>query len=154
MMMGIRFSTTLFFIGVLFVSSALAVDLPFKQDGTYVSPESVDGAETIDAAQAHDLWKQRAWFVDVRKEGQYESGRIPGALNLPFAPGKTGDQPFNSTALEAEVAKDEALVIYCNAESCDRSSWGAALATQWGWKKVYYFRKGFPAWSTAGYPVE
>jgi rhodanese-related sulfurtransferase len=152
--MCVRVATSLFVTCLLIATSTLAIDLPVKKDKSYVSPDSVSGAETIDAAKAHELWKQRAWFVDVRKEGQYESGRIPGALNLPYAPGKAGSQPFNPEALEAEVAKDEALVVYCNAQSCDRSSWGAALAVEWGWKEVYYFRTGYPAWSTAGYPVE
>ena len=138
----------------LFALPAVAADLPIRTDQSYVSPEAVDGVTTVDAAKAHELWEQRAWFVDVRKEGQFESGRIPGALNLPYAPGKAGEQPFNPAALEAEVGKDEALVVYCNAESCDRSSWGAALAAEWGWQNVYYFRGGYPEWSKAGYPVE
>jgi rhodanese-related sulfurtransferase len=141
-------------ICALFTLSALAADLPTRKDKGYVSPESVAGATTVDAAKAHELWEKRAVFVDVRKEGQFEAGRIPGAINLPYGPEITGDQPFNSAALESHAAKDQAVVIYCNAKGCDRSSWGAALAAEWGWTKVYYFRLGYPSWKTAGYPVE
>lgn len=138
----------------LFTLSAIAVDLPTRKDKGYVSPESVEGATTVDAAKAHELWKQRALFVDVRKNGQFESGRIPGAVNLPYGPEMTGEQPFNAATLESNAAKDAPVVIYCNAKGCDRSSWGAALAVEWGWSKVYYFRLGYPSWKKAGYPVE
>ncbi|MCG7964236.1 MAG: rhodanese-like domain-containing protein, partial [Candidatus Thiodiazotropha taylori] len=104
-------------------------------------------------AKAHELWKARAWFIDPRKPEQYEAGRIPGALNIEYDPG-TPNQQLTADSLAAEVPKDEAVVFYCNAEGCDRSSWGAALAVEWGWSKVYYYRDGFPGWTTAGYPVE
>jgi rhodanese-related sulfurtransferase len=130
-----------------------AVDLPIKTGSGYTSPESVTGATTVDAAKAHELWKQRAWFVDPRKPGQFEDGRIPGALNIEYDPGSPNQQ-LTADSLAAEVPKDEPVVFYCNAAGCDRSSWAAALAAEWGWKEVYYFRDGFPAWSKAGYPVE
>ena len=138
---------------LLFVSAAYAVDLPVKRDKSYVSPTSVDGATTVDSAKAHELWKARAWFVDPRKPEQYEAGRIPGALNIEYDPG-TPNQQLTADSLAAEVPKNEAVVFYCNAEGCDRSSWGAALAAEWGWTEVYYYRDGFPGWTKAGYPVE
>ncbi len=137
----------------LFGSLAMAVDLPIKTDGSYVSPETVSGVTTVDAAKAHELWEARAWFVDPRKPEQFEAGHIPGALNIEYDPG-TPDQQLTAESLEKEVPKNEAVVFYCNAEKCDRSSWGAALATEWGWKEVYYFRDGYPAWTKAGYPVQ
>jgi len=72
---------TLFFLALFTsASGALAVDLPIKTDSSYVSPATVDGATTIDAAKAHELWKERAWFVDPRKPGQYESTQAVGRL--------------------------------------------------------------------------
>lgn len=149
-----RLTLICFLMCSLFASLVLAVDLPTKKEQNYSSPTSVEGATTVDAAKAHELWEQRAVFIDVRKEGQFESGRIPGAINLSYGPEIAGEQPFNATALEAHVAKNDPVVIYCNAAGCDRSSWGAALALEWGWTKVYYFREGYPSWSKAGYPVE
>ncbi len=149
-----QFAFISFILFAMFTLSAVAVDLPTKKDKNYSSPETVTGATTVDAAKAHELWKQRATFIDVRKAGQFESGRIPGAINLPFGPEVTGDQPLNAAALEAVVSKGDPVVFYCNAKGCDRSSWGSALAAEWGWTKVYYFRLGYPSWKTAGYPVE
>lgn len=139
--------------GMLLSGAAFSVDLPVKTGKGYVSPMSVDGATTVDSAKAHGLWKERAWFVDPRKPEQFEAGRIPGAVNIEYDPG-TPAQQLTAQTLEAEVPKDEAVVFYCNAEACDRSSWGAALASEWGWKNVYYFRDGYPGWTKAGYPVE
>jgi rhodanese-related sulfurtransferase len=140
-------------------SSVFAVDLPVKTESGYVSPETVAGVTTVDAAKAHELWQARAWFVDPRKPEQFDSGRIPGALNIEYDPDpkqSSGlpDQALTEASLSAEVPKEEAVVFYCNAEGCDRSSWAAALAAEWGWQKVYYFRMGFPDWKKAGYPVE
>ena len=59
----------------LFTLSVMAIDLPTRNDQNYVSPESIEGATTVDAEKAYELWKERALFVDVRKEGQFESGR-------------------------------------------------------------------------------
>ncbi len=135
---------------------ANAVDLPIK-DGTfeYVSPEQVDGATTIDTVKAHELWENRAAFVDTRKDTDFEAGRIPGAVQLAFSPKKGVDgQPFTAAALEGVVSKSDPLVCYCNGSDCDRSSWCAALAHEWGWTDVYYYRDGYPAWVAAGYPTE
>jgi rhodanese-related sulfurtransferase len=152
--MNNRFALISLLFCALFTLSAVAVDLPTRADKDYASPETVAGATTVDAAKAHELWTQRAVFIDVRKKGQFDSGRIPGAINLAYGPEITGDQPFNAAALETHVGKNDPVVIYCNAKGCDRSSWGAALALEWGWTKVYYFRLGYPSWKTAGYPVE
>ncbi len=118
-----------------------------------MSPETVSGATTVDSSKAHELWKDRAWFVDPRKPQQYEAGRIPGAVNIEYDPG-TPDQQLTAASLEAEISKSDPVVFYCNAAGCDRSSWSAALAAEWGWKNVYYYRDGFPGWTKAGYPVE
>jgi rhodanese-related sulfurtransferase len=147
-------SALLLAAGLMAASSlTLGVDLPIKTDSSYKSPMSAPGATTVDAAKAHSLWQERAWFVDPRKPGQYEDSRIPGALNIEYDPG-TPNQQLTAETLEAEVPKSDPVVFYCNAEGCDRSSWGAALAAEWGWEKVYYFRDGLPGWISAGYPVE
>jgi rhodanese-related sulfurtransferase len=137
----------------LFSSHAMAVDLPVKTDSSYLSPESVPGATTVDTTEAHALWEQRAWFVDPRSDSDWQAGRIPGATHIKYDPGKR-DQELTAERLAQEVARDEPVVFYCNSEGCDRSSWAAALAAEWGWEEVYYYRQGFPSWKAAGNPVE
>ncbi|HOP17658.1 MAG TPA: rhodanese-like domain-containing protein [Gammaproteobacteria bacterium] len=113
-----------------------------------VSPEQVAGATTVDTAQARALFDKEVAFVDVRKDSDWDAGRIPGAIHLDIK-GK-----FTDESLSAEVKKDEPVVLYCNGSSCLRSSEASVMAVGWGFSKVHYYRDGFPAWKAAGNPVE
>jgi len=113
-----------------------------------VSPQTIDGAKTADAAMAKVLFDKEVLFVDVRKSKDWDAGRIPGAVHLDVK------SKLSEEALAKEVDKNAAVVIYCNGEKCKRSSKASAMAVSWGFKDVYYFRGGFPAWQAAGYPVE
>jgi rhodanese-related sulfurtransferase len=113
-----------------------------------ISPQAVDGATTVSAAEAKDLFDNGTLFVDTRKDKDWNAGRIPDAVHLDVK------KVLSEDTLSNEVKKDEAVVMYCNGESCMRSSKASAMAVEWGFSKVYYFRDGFPAWKSAGYPVE
>lgn len=112
------------------------------------SPMEVPGAKTIDAAAAKQMFDKGVPFVDVRSNADWDAGRVPGAHHLEL---KTG---YSAETLGKVVAKDSEVVIYCNGESCMRSSEACAKAAGWGFTKLYYFRDGLPAWQSAGYPVE
>lgn len=113
-----------------------------------VSPMQVDGATTVDTAMARSLFDNEVAFVDVRKNSDWDAGRIPGAIHLDIK------SVFNDANLSKEVAKNDAVVFYCNGESCPRSADACKMAIGWGYNKVYYYRDGFPAWKAAGNPVE
>lgn len=110
---------------------------------------TVDGATTVSAADAKALFDNGALFVDVRKPSDWDAGRIPGAVHMDNKKGN-----FTSAALSTQAEKNENIVIYCNGESCPRSSKGSKSAVSWGYTNVKYFRDGFPSWKAAGYPVE
>ena len=112
------------------------------------SPTTVAGATTIDAAKAKALFDKEVAFIDVRSNKDWNAGRIPGAVHIELK------KVYSEATLGKEVKKDQEVVIYCNGPSCHRSSKAAAKAVKWGYKKVYYFRTGYPAWKGAGYPVE
>jgi rhodanese-related sulfurtransferase len=112
------------------------------------TPTSVPGATTVDAAAAKALFDAEAAFVDLRKENVWNSGRIPGAIWLDFK------NSFDEASLTAEVDKAEKIVFYCSGVRCPRSAKASEKALAWGYSDVYYFRDGFPAWQSAGYPVE
>lgn len=113
-----------------------------------VSPENVAGATTVDTAKARELFDNEVLFVDVRKNSDWDAGRIPGAVHLELK------KVFTAESLGAEAKKDEAIVLYCNGESCLRSSAASVKAVEWGFTKIYYYRDGFPAWKAASNPVE
>ncbi len=113
------------------------------------SPLVIDGAVTVSAEEAKALFDSEVLFVDVRKDSDWDAGRIPGAVHLDNKKGV-----FSEAALSAEIGKDEKVVIYCNGPKCMRSSKGCTSAVAWGFTNVYYFRGGFPEWKAAGFPVE
>lgn len=112
------------------------------------SPMTVDGAKTVNAAEAKALFDKGIKFVDVRKNADWDAGRIPGAQHIELK------KKFSEDSLAKVIGKDQAVVIYCNGALCKRSSKASIKAVGWGFKQVYYFRDGFPAWQTAGYPAE
>ena len=111
------------------------------------SPLEVAGATTVDAPTAKDLFERGVPFVDVRGEGTWANGHIPRAVHLDLK----GD--FTEAALAQVVGRDQEVVIYCMGPRCLLSSEACKQAVDWGFRKVYYFREGLPAWKAAGYPV-
>ncbi len=130
------------------LSLCLIAAVPVVSAGDKVSPETIEGAATVDATKAKQLFDSGVLFVDVRKDKDWSAGRVPDAVHIELK------KIFSEATLGKEVGKDEPLVIYCNGASCMRSSKATAQAVSWGYSKIHYFRGGFPAWKTAGYPVE
>jgi len=116
------------------------------------APMTVDGATTVDVKQAEALFNDGAAFVDPRGQSDYDRGHIPGAFHLDVA-GKSTVLSEDSLA-KAIGGKDAKVVFYCNGVNCMRSPEACAKAVGWGFKNVYFFRTGFPAWKDAGLPVE
>lgn len=113
-----------------------------------VSPVSVEGAVTVTPEEAMALYDEEVTFVDVRKPSDFDAGRVPGAIHLDV-------KSALSEASLAEVAgKDDPVLFYCNGHACMRSSQACSMAVGWGYTKVYYLRDGYPAWESAGFPVE
>jgi rhodanese-related sulfurtransferase len=117
--------------------------------GDKVSPTSIDGATTVSAAEAKALFDKGVLFLDVRSDKDWNAGRIPDAIHIELK------KKLNEDSMAGAVkSKDQDVVIYCNGPKCMRSSKASAMAVGWGYSKVHYFRDGFPAWKSAGYPVE
>ena len=112
------------------------------------SPEKINGATTVSTAEAKALFEKGVTFIDVRKNSDWEAGRIPGAKHLELK------KVLSEESLAKVAGKDKQIVIYCNGPKCMRSSKACAKAVAWGFSKIYYFRDGFPAWQSQGYPVE
>jgi len=122
--------------------------VPMSQAGDKVSPETVNGATTVDAVKAKSLFDKGVIFLDVRKDKDWAAGRVPDAIHIELK------KKLNADSMSKQIKKDQQVVIYCNGSKCMRSSKASAKAVGWGFTKVFYFRDGFPAWKAAGYPVE
>ncbi|MFO1290471.1 MAG: rhodanese-like domain-containing protein [Nitrosomonas sp.] len=128
-----------FAIFYLFIDSCVA-------DST--APEHVQGAQTIDTLTAKLFFDQKIPFIDVRKYEDFIAGHIPGAYHLSIK------SNFDELRLRAIVDKESPVVIYCNGIHCMGSSMAAQKAVNWGWKTIYYYREGMPAWKNNEYPIQ
>ncbi|VAX13303.1 hypothetical protein MNBD_GAMMA24-2772 [hydrothermal vent metagenome] len=135
------------YFNLFFISITLLITTPLAYAGK-VSPQTVEGATTIDTAAAKKLFDDGVIFIDVRKDKDWEAGRIPDAVHIELK------KVLSAETLGKEVKKDEPVVFYCNGAGCMRSSKASAKAVSWGFTKVHYYRLGFPAWKATGYPTE
>ena len=104
------------------------------------------GGPWVSAAQATQLInREDALVLDVRDLGEYGSGHILGAKNLPLARVESG-------AGDVAKKKDAALIVYC--DTGDRSAKAAAALRKLGYSKVVNLSGGLGAWKQAGLPVE
>jgi len=131
-------------INILF----LVFTVSFANAADKLSPTTVTGARTVTAAEAKALFDKGVLFIDVRADTEWEAGRIPGAVHIELK------KVFSKETLSKETKANEPVVIYCNGPKCLRSSEASQKAVKWGFTKVNYFRDGFPAWESAGYPIE
>jgi tetratricopeptide (TPR) repeat protein len=115
----------------------------------------IDGVTEIDIQTAKALYDQGALFIDVSNEDFWIQGHLPGAIHLPagrFAdPGKVS---FRESALRELANLDEEIVFHRYDQSTHVPALSAAKAANWGYRRVYMFVGGAPAWKEAGYPIE
>ncbi len=111
---------------------------------------AVKGLETsriklISAGDLHDMIGGDADFVliDVRAPLEYEDNHINGAVNIPVAELRTR---------HAELDKEKTTVLVCS--SGNRSSLGASILKQHGFKDVCNVAGGMTGYSAAGYTRE
>ncbi len=104
----------------------------------------------ITLADAIELQKLGAQFVDARHRDEYESGHIADAYLLP------ADMFYNSNGKPDAlnyIDTNTILVVYCGGGQCDASHNTARLLQEAGYKRTHVLTDGFPAWRDAGYPV-
>lgn len=139
-----KIKTLVIFPAIFVALFAAGIQAEEKPD----SPVEVAGATSVDVTAAKKLFDDGALFIDVRKDSDWEAGRIPGAVHLNIKSALTEE------SLAEEVDKTEKVVFYCNGVKCLRSSKATKMALDWGYENVYYFRLGFPAWKESGNAVE
>ena len=134
------------YFAIAFVLSLISA--PFAFAGDKISPMTIDGAKTVTTEEAKKLFDEGVLFIDVRKDKDWNAGRVSDAVQLNI---KT---VLSEETMTAEMKKSDPAVIYCNGERCMRSSDACKKVVAWGFTNIYYYRDGFPAWKSAGYPVE
>ena len=133
---------------ILFTVSLILLPVSGTYAAKKISPETVPGATTVSTAEAKRLFDQGAIFLDVRSSRDWEAGRIPGSKHLELK------KVYNQETLAQIANPEQKIVIYCNSTGCMRSSKACAKAVEWGYRKIYYYRLGYPDWQSNGYAIE
>jgi rhodanese-related sulfurtransferase len=114
---------------------------------SYMAPERVPGAQTIDSETAYAMFQKNVKFIDVRPERFVLEGKVKNAYHLYV-------DEFSKQKLNAIAATKEEIVVYCNGLGCPLSAEAILKAVGYGYTKIYYYRDGYPAWKYYNLPVE
>lgn len=123
------------------------------------TPDSLKGATLVDAAKAKSMMDGGAKVIDSRVANEFAEAHIKGSMNIPYKEKSAKAADFDATMDSFDTSKlpadkNAALVFYCNGAECWKGYKAATAAIKAGYKTVYWFRLGFPAWKAAGYPAE
>ncbi len=146
------FRTLLSGIGTLLLSATLSAHAT-------ETPAALAGATVVNSDQVKKMLDGGTPVIDARVANEYVEGHIKGAKNVPYkeksakaANFDAAQDSFDLTKLPSD--KSAALVFYCNAGECWKSYKASIAAIKAGYKKVFWFRGGFPEWKAKGFPVE
>jgi rhodanese-related sulfurtransferase len=84
---------------------------------------------------------------------------VPGALLVPYGEKSAKEADFDRSQDQFDVAKlgpdrNASLIFYCNGAECWKSYKASVAAIQAGYKKVHWFRGGWPEWRSSGLKVD
>jgi adenylate cyclase len=134
------------------VSEGAGTDISYDDYARFVSKINgeyrVNGATKIDAATTQRLHDGGVKLVDVRSTLNFNRSHVPGAISLPAA------NVLSKDTLSMAVGEDEEVIFSCHGKYCGDAAFASAKALVWGFKNVYHFAGGFPAWEDAHYPIE
>jgi phage shock protein E len=99
-------------------------------------PASGGGVKNVDSAGVTASQGKGAQVIDVRSQGEYELGHIPGAVNVPVDTIQTAAANWDRNAT---------YVVYCATGA--RSAQAVEMMTAMGFKNIDHFSQGIQAWT-------
>jgi rhodanese-related sulfurtransferase len=88
---------------------------------------------------------QGTQVLDVRSEGEFGKGALPGALHISI-----GDAAFEEKI--GKLDKETPVLVYCAGGY--RSRKAAAVLKKQGFTNIQHLHRGFHSWRLAGLPVK
>jgi rhodanese-related sulfurtransferase len=144
-------------LAALSVLAAAAVHFPlikrfargeFRE--TFFVQADYPGVRLITLAEAEDLWRAgEAAFIDARAADLYAEGHVPRARSVPAAESAT-----LMPILVQRMAKETALVVYCEGGDCQSSLTLAKQLHDKGFTDIRVLSGGWEEWKKAGLPEE
>lgn len=101
----------------------------------------------ISPREAWDRMSGNVMVLDVREPGEYEAGRLPGAVNIP-----RGVLEFRIGEVPEFARKDVPILMYCRTGG--RAALACVALNRIGYGNVVSVAGGVMAWEQAGLPVE
>ena len=89
--------------------------------------------------------KQAPIIIDVRSQGEYEAGHVPGAIHVSFWAAFAPDQL-------QQTAEDELLVLYC--QHGPRAGIAKLALKLSGYDNIVYLEGHMTAWQQAKLPIQ
>ncbi len=114
---------------------------PFK-----LAPAATVGLDKFHTA----VDSKSALILDARPSVFFESGHVPGAINLArdnFA------HDYRRLTGVLEANRDKPIIVYCSGGECHDSKLVANALLSLGFSNVSVFTGGWEAWSAAGLPA-
>ncbi|MDE2369711.1 MAG: PhnD/SsuA/transferrin family substrate-binding protein [Burkholderiales bacterium] len=122
------------------------------QLGTF-TPTDLAGATLVGVAEVRRLMSQGVILVDTRNQQEYAQRHIPGARFVPYGEKSLKDVAYDAALDDFAGLKsldpNRPTIFQCNGPECWKSYKAARAAIGAGFKKVYWFRGGMPAWEAA-----
>jgi rhodanese-related sulfurtransferase len=107
------------------------------------APPQVALPAEVSVEEAHQLYEQGVFFLDVRTEEEWDDFHAPNSTLIPL------DQLESRLG---ELPDDEPIVVVCR--SGNRSQIGREILLDNGFQPVTSMTGGLNAWRSAGYPIE
>lgn len=137
-------------LALLFSFSVNAADVPTIVKERVAHAKAA--VKQVDMATFKSLLdkKNDALIIDVREPDEYQSGYIPGAVNIP-----RGKLEFNIWPYVGYPEKlDHKRTIYVYCATASRSALASETLTRLGFTNVYLVNMQLEDWKSAGYPLE
>ena len=112
------------------------------------APQSLALAITIDAENLVELYQSvpQLRIVDSRHAEDHDQGYIETSYNLPL------ENTDCAALAKLAESKDQAFVFYCNGNAADASIAAIQIASDCGYRRLFWFRGGFVEWEDKDYP--
>jgi rhodanese-related sulfurtransferase len=116
------------------------------------TPTTLKGGTVIDLPALRSLLSSgKAVLVDTRSPLNFGKGHVPGALSVGYKELSAYSETFDASVDSFDIQrlpqdKDTPLVFYSDGPSGWKSYNAAVISVAQGYRRVHYFRAGWPAW--------